>query len=319
MGIFLAYHIPYKDEHISELEKKIIKISLECFNAVLESAKEGNFQVLVNKEFFGTREGANLMRQVLEKSYHLTVSIIPHDLKYREKSSIKTNSFGKVYKVELAFWLTLIWGPKNEFIYSKLGPYINPHQMNPEDYLNKFWDKAQCGIETDVIFQLGKWNFDAHSQILKMQSPVFQRKFIYQNPVELPECCTKVFRLFLGFIYKGNLTIVQSEKNSEFLHNVASLFYLAKKFEISQLKQWCEWEIDHYIKNIIVSEENVIELCKVAKYHGLDSVQAECLKYFNQAEKGPKQFTESLNTLVVQEPVQTLTIRECRRGKSDEE
>jgi BTB/POZ domain len=276
------YHNFFYD-HISKLAATISEICKGCFASARERAAQGHYDFVIGG-FFGTEQGATLLKNVLWENYKIKViiqKISSAGDEYKNK-----NSFGTIYKVDMYFKLQLEWGPSNEFIYSN--PIIpdNPYNETPETRLQEIWDKAQCGVETDVTFEMDDQSFTAHSPILKMKSTAFQKLLDHPGSIKIPERCIKVFKQFLEFIYIGKLnrelTREQysdfSQEEPQFLHEVVSLLYLAKEFEVNQLKDWCNWEINRSVKKI----------CK-------------------SVAEGSKQLSDFLN-LVTGEPVKTVKI-----------
>jgi BTB/POZ domain len=95
-------------------------------------------------------------------------------------------------------------------------------------------------ISSDVQFMVKKVKISAHKNILASRSPVFaallQHK-IQENSVEtvkIHDVHPKVFKKLLQFIYTGQCEIT---------HSAEDLFIAAHKYEIPQLKEICEEDL----------------------------------------------------------------------------
>ena len=94
------------------------------------------------------------------------------------------------------------------------------------------------GKYTDVIIQVKDREFKVHKAILAARSPVFDAMFTHElaesnsrwlEPIE--DCEPAVFDEFLFFVYTGRIQLSNE--------NACSLFYIAYKYQISELKEEC--------------------------------------------------------------------------------
>lgn len=111
---------------------------------------------------------------------------------------------------------------------------IHPTNKVLQNFKELYLRQEDC----DVIIKVKGREFPAHRLILKTQSPVFASAFRIDmmerktGIVDVEDCDPSVFSDFLYFLYCGEV-----EKLSE--DNVFSLFTVADKYDISDLRAMC--------------------------------------------------------------------------------
>ena len=135
-------------------------------------------------------------------------------------------------------------------------------------YLARCLDPSS-GIPTDVTFLFHGENEEeeaekvkAHKPILAAASAVFQREFYGSmkeagGEIEIVDASKEVFQAMVHYIYSYE----EMNLDSYDLSFIASLFYLAEKYDIGDLKD----EILSFIPKYLVTKENVLEIAAFAE------------------------------------------------------
>jgi BTB/POZ domain len=307
----LPNHARFSRSHVDTVKKAIIEIWKICLPCIKENAKNGYFEVDVKHKFFGTNNSVELICQVLNENFELQIWM-------KQFGNMgMSNTLGTVFKSEILFQLTFRWGADNPYFGTNPTPpsSLSAYKCSAAEYLDDLFNAAIDKHDgTDMIFEAGDCKFTVHSQIVKLQSLYFKKKLDSDNgseeaiskEIKISEYSPGIVKLFLEFIYKGNLPkdrFSGLQKETHCLNAVANLLSLAKTYQVTKLIQWCECEIEFRIKEIKISPENAIELCKFASasFEVFKSLQMKCLDYFNQSEEGLKQFAQFLDEMTQEE------------------
>lgn len=129
---------------------------------------------------------------------------------------------------------------------------------------------AECIFETRDEATNNIRKFTAHRKLLAAVSPVFARMF-NRNPknesaaIKIDDASPEDFRAFLGYIYKGKVTL--------FANNVDPIFHLAHKYDIGDLVISCSTFMQDNL-----NVENVIRYLDVALRFDQENLKSECFE-----------------------------------------
>lgn len=126
-------------------------------------------------------------------------------------------------------------------------------------------------MHTDVTFLLGETGdieVKANSFILGIASPVFEKMFFgslnNERTVIIPDTSFDNFYQLLKFIYTETIDVT--------LENVAEIMYLAKKYMVLSLENYCK---EFGLKNLTI--DNVMETLRFAESYDILQLREECI------------------------------------------
>jgi len=145
-----------------------------------------------------------------------------------------------------------------------------PNQRFAEDFSNLLCSKKN----SDVCCLVGDVKFHSHKIILAARSPVFDAMF-QQNcvknnmdVVEVDNVAPMVFNRLLQFVYTGRCELADEAEQ---------LYLAAIKYEMEDLKQFCEVELQK-----ILNLDNAIRLLIFSDLHGANGLKGSALKFINR-------------------------------------
>uniref|UniRef100_A0A146M975 TD and POZ domain-containing protein 5 n=1 Tax=Lygus hesperus TaxID=30085 RepID=A0A146M975_LYGHE len=106
------------------------------------------------------------------------------------------------------------------------------------DMLNNLREFMRNGTFTDVVFNVGVYEFTAHKAVLASSSSVFRAMFSdpmiesTSNTVVLTDIDANAFSIFLDYIYSRDNTIVKGD--------VEQLLMIADKYDVEPLAELCD-------------------------------------------------------------------------------
>jgi len=129
---------------------------------------------------------------------------------------------------------------------------------------------------SDVTLQVGEDSFPAHKAILSARSPVFASMFDHDmieqnsNVVEITDMDALVMHHFLHFLYTGELGAALDVQMAK------DLFIIADKYQVHQLKTFCETFMS---KNL--TPENVAYVMVLAHLHYCGDLKHQAMEFFS--------------------------------------
>ena len=240
-----------------ECGKNIEKLPMRCTVEITILKKSDQVPVKSLEKNFPTGS-------TLPLAYQLKVPRLDQD----KMQDISPNGHLTIYcEIELLSSIKTVSGASSESSDSLMANSLT-------GLLNQMNDLFENKKLSDVTFNIGDEQIQAHKSILAARSSVFEAMFTHEtkeklsDSVDLLDVDVQVFNQFLRFIYTGQVDLISLQDSC------IDILVTADKYMVNDLKKQCQ----QYLIDCL-STENALDFIVLAQKYSLDDLYSQTLSF----------------------------------------
>lgn len=266
---------------------KTEQISRELFAKIRDAALMDSrqscpaFRASVHLGFRFPVEIVKCILENLDSKKLLSLHIEEYD--YKIKSPFDSNWFTNDTKWLNVNNISFSWAHDNRCLL----PVTETSDETKAAHMKPFWEAAQKGDGTDIIFKVKDKQFHAHRSFIQHHSPVIKAlltkmKEAGEQEIEMQEDDPQWFGCLLYYIYNCDLPPGTNLSHA----NCEQIFTIADKYDVKSLRILAKENLLNSLLTTDVSKENFSEIFHLAAKLGSEVILERCLNFVRMHPQG---------------------------------